>query len=284
MNIKTATRFFYLLTLVVSVCLSFSACETEGDLDYQSNTQFVNLYVYMKNIIDNCYYRLEFGDYTLGDSVHCTESTYGNTLKCWIDNTRMSSEFKVYKLDGLNEELQIDSLLILSEEGDEINLLQLASGQPLIMYVPILPVDTTICNLQFFYQNSNQPDSIKVRFMAVDYYSFLWAFEELDDTPDSVKVVFDSITLNRNGLSETVSFNLNFFREYNHGYGADFYYQVTDPLTGKVIRDFDQNDGTIEIAANDIYPVYKTCIMEWPYASADIPFASPEVLVEGDEW
>jgi hypothetical protein len=265
------------LQVIALVVLGVTSCEMDADPEFSSYTE---LYLSVENLSDSAHYRVMLNNYSI-DTIGMGAG-YGGYYR--YNSSLSPINFKVFKLGKEEDTLQIDTLI--SPNGDyEIFLIQTGAGKPLQIFENLQPADSTQVNVQLFYQEDNQPDQVKVDIMAVDGYSYIMNFEELEECPDSVKTIINTLTLKRNQLSPVVTFDLNYYSEINNNMAALFFYRVSDTKTGNIIQDYDTENGAIDIeTSSDMYPTYKTSVMIWGYTSAKTLFSSPEILIYGDTW
>lgn len=279
MNIKTVIRFFRAIAFFMLGGIVITGCELDGDLDYQTNTQYDKVKLYFWNFYDTTnYYQVDYNSYTLEDSL--TGGAEGfQYLAYYLDEERLSGNLQVYKLGTEQNILLYDTLLSLNG-GDTLQLYQKNIGEDLVVYNPTLPTDSNQVNIQLVFNGASQPDQVILYIRAVDYYTFLVNGSKLNKVPDSLKLVIDTITLSRNEISSPITFDLDYYAPNNHNVAALFLYQVCDPATGDTLQDYSASKSVIDIESTDgsVYPVYRACVMEFGYSSDVYPLYNAEVL------
>lgn len=273
-------QLLYILLIVV-ITNVFTSCDTEGE--YEVKDTFVTLgfkFEYFVN--DNAQYRIDFGNQRLTktspfDSKEKIEIVSG---KVYIKEKDLKQDLKIWRLGADGTETLESITSIQAEANDFISLLQLTDNKPVTVFKPELPKSDqpTQTNVQFFYGNELQPETIKVSILAVDYFFFLtdenvnYTFENL---PTNKKKEIANFTLSKGVLSEIINLDLNLFNDENN-VGTAFFYEITNAATGTIIQNYeDSSKSKIEVdlkLGEGVLTKYKFSLLQWDYVRSSIPF------------
>jgi hypothetical protein len=223
-------------------------------------------------------YLVKFGDYSFDSirhNVNVFERDSTSKLDVWLLNT-----------DATNE-LQMDTLLTLNRSNLEIQLIQLASGEPMQLFnQPDYPDSASVQRTQLFYSTATLPDSVKVTLVAVDRYNFTVTAGNNFSKANPIDTV-TTFTLKRNTLSPFIDLDLNYYNGGTRGYEAYFYYSITNATTGAVVQALNKNvrlkvEQASTATTDRFNAKYKFALMQWSYSSSYL-FNTPSVLV-GTSW
>ncbi len=257
----------------------FTACDLQEGEPFDSAYLSISYEIAYQADATNKYL-VKFGDYSFDSIRHNVtvfERDSASKLNVWLLNTDSSNE------------LQMDTLITLNRSNTKIQLIQLASGEPMqIFNQPDYPDSTSMQRTQLFYSNAALPDSVKVTLVAVDKYSFtVTAANNFSKVASNRIDTVSTFTLKRNKLSPFIDLDLNCFKGGDKGYEAYFYYSVTNAATGAVVQALNKNvrlkvEQVSTATTNRFNAKYKFALMQWSYTTS-YPFNTPSVLV-GTSW
>jgi hypothetical protein len=284
----------------------FSSCQTDEEyVEWNEHiTPVCPAFVYMAD--NTARYAVEYAGIQLADSLpYWSPRTSRLTFtadRSYLRPSQLNSRLRVYRLEEegrvleLEEELSVSPIVVpRSDTYTTIGLIQLSAGVQ-VLEMNSSGADSTVTSLLFFYADDRQApgaDSIRITVLAVDQYTLLIKGNRLDNVPDTMKTVTEEFTLAPGKLSDDIQLNADYYSGINRGLPARFFYRISDASNGTVIQDYkvgSSASSTAEIKLSAVkrdnipYPVYKSSLMQWKYQSEEIPFASPEVLINGDKW
>jgi len=201
-----------------------------------------------------------------------TDNKLNNTLEVWYKATTTDSTRVMHR------ELQL-------QRNQVINLIQLSETDDMdIFEFPAAPDVNTKMKTQLFYDNANQPASVKVTVLAVDRYQFQVQAQSNFNSPNlTLKAEVAQFTLNRNELSQPFDLNLNQFNGGTNNYEAQFHYKIENITTGALIQDYNRNvkiavDNLASSGENRFKAKYKYTLSKFG-TSGTYPFNTPGMLV-----
>jgi hypothetical protein len=277
-------------TMIVSN-LFFISCEVNGTYEVDDNLVPISANIsYLEN--NAARYRIDFGSVRLSDSLPYLSQDAGiynltRTSKgVYIKQKKLSQDLKIWRL-GANGSQILESTMMVNApaEGGVISLLQLSDKSPLNYFNPVLPQnERTTQTIQLFYTDASQSNDVNVTILAVEYITFLTTGQNFNNLAIDKKKELATFALQKGLLSESVTLDLNLFKQINKVPTA-FFYKITDAKTGTILQNYNKSyklDPIVD-ANNKLNPVYKCSLFRLKYNTINAPFKA-ENLINRYEW